>query len=124
LAYEYVLKGHNDGEAICDYLQSDTYLGRLIIPSKYREKYQEKVRAEKYEYYLTRGLPIPPEYMPKEERERNQRRKLASTVKAGDEALKTVRPFQPQIAMNMSSTRAKFEEKDTLKRLFVFLRNT
>jgi len=63
-----VLKRHPDGEFICDYLENDAYVpGHFIVPNKYNAKYKEQRRAAKYEYYLRRGLPIPPEYMPNED---------------------------------------------------------
>lgn len=61
----------------------------MLVPHKYNAKYQEKYRQVKYEYYLTRGLPIPPEYMPKDEQ-----------VQEGGQE-KGKKTFEPQIAMRI-----------------------
>ena len=68
----------------------------MIVPHKYNAKYQEKYRQVKYEYYLTRGLAIPPEYMPKEQQE-GQHGGQNGGVVDGDGKRKNT--FEPQIAM-------------------------
>ena len=98
LAGNYILKSHPNGAQLCEYLQNDTYLGRLIVPEKYSSEYREQHRAAQYDKYLKSGLPIPPEYIPKDDRIRAQ-----FSVKAGDAAMKTAQPFQPQITMNMGA---------------------
>jgi hypothetical protein len=86
---------------ICDYLENDGYfVGHFIVPAKYDTKYKEKHRARKYEYYLKRGEPIPLEYMPKEERELLERRKLYDAAVTDG---KGGNSFQPRIAMNIGT---------------------
>jgi hypothetical protein len=90
-----VLDKHPDGERISDYLETEGYfIGHMIVPHKYNAKYQEKYRQAKYEYYLTRGLPIPPEYMPKEQQE---------GARDGEGAVndKRTKGFEPQIAFRV-----------------------
>ena len=98
----YVLKSHPNGELICDYLQNDAYIiGAFIVPQKYNEAAQEEYRAEKYNYYLQRGLPIPQQFMPPDELEKrtlhNEKTKQSGPGTADVEA------FKPQIAMNLDS---------------------
>ena len=72
-----MLKNHPDGEFICDYLENDAYIpGHFMVPEMYNAKYKEQYRVQKYEYYLRRGLPIPQEYMPKDERDLLEKRRL------------------------------------------------
>ena len=67
----------------------------MIVPHKFNAKYQEKYRQVKYEYYLTRGLPIPPEYMPKDQRGGGQ----SGAEGGGNDGKKA---FEPQIAMRIA----------------------
>ena len=75
----------------------------MIVPHKYNAKYQEKYRQVKYEYYLTRGLPIPPEYMPKDQQ--TDAAKVGAVV-SGNEGKRT---FEPQIAMKIGEKDASGE---------------
>ena len=90
------MSGHPDGERISEYLETDTYLGGLIVPEKFKAKYKDKHRAAKYDYLLKRGLPIPPELMPKDEREKYEMAKQLAG-KGGEE-------YQPQIALAARKT--------------------
>lgn len=73
----------------------------MIVPEKYNAKYQDRYRQVKYEWYLTRGLPIPKEYMPKtpgrsagEDRE-GEGEGIRGGVGEGKQ------PFEPRIAMRV-----------------------
>jgi hypothetical protein len=88
-----VLKNHPDGEFICDYLENDAYIpGHFIVPEKYTAKFKEAYRAGRYEYYLKRGLPIPKEYMPKDEGDSTGKRKLFNEMMTTQDNTRTSTP--------------------------------
>ena len=98
------------GQEICEYLRNDTLaIGWLLIPAKYKQKEMtETQRAKRYEYLLRRGLPIPPELMPKNAEEEMERKRLYSMeskeVKQREEmGRKRASPsgFNPRITLNM-----------------------
>jgi len=79
-------------------------IGWLLIPQKFRKtrEMEEEARARKYEYHLRRGLPIPTELMPKNEREETERKRLYNT-----ESKEDVRSggFNPRMTMNIPPRR-------------------
>jgi hypothetical protein len=101
----YFLKSHPNGELICDYLKNDAYIiGTPIVPQKYNQAAQEKYRAEKYDYYLRRGLPIPQQFMPPDELEFLEKRRLHNEMtKQSGPGTGDAGAFKPQIAMNLDS---------------------
>jgi hypothetical protein len=100
----HVLKSHPNGEFICDYLENDAYLiGHLIVPQKYDLAYREKHRAAKYDYYLRRGLPIPQEYMPRDELELLEKRRLYNEMTKRSGKGTSTKAFEPQISMSMDA---------------------
>jgi hypothetical protein len=107
----HVLKSHPNGEFICDYLENDAYLiGHLIVPQKYDLVYQEKHRAAKYEYYLRRGLPIPQEYMPRDELELLEKRRLYNEMTKRSGEGTSTKAFEPQIAMSMDGDHSRMKD--------------
>jgi len=100
----HVLKSHPNAEFICDYLENDAYLvGHLIVPEKYNAAAREKYRAARYEWYLKRGLPIPREFMPRDELELLEKRRLYNEMTKRGETTASVKAFEPRISMGMDS---------------------
>jgi hypothetical protein len=98
------LKSHPNAEFICDYLENDAYLvGHLIVPEKYNAAAREKHRAAQYEWYLKRGLPIPREFMPRDELELLEKRRLYNEMTKRGETTASVKAFEPRISMGMDS---------------------
>jgi hypothetical protein len=103
-----MITNHPRGEEICEYLRNDTLaIGWILIPEKYRQTkaMEEEARAKKYEYHLRRGLPIPAELMPKDEREEMERKRLYNTDSKDDGAMRNG-GFNPRMTMNIPPKRA------------------
>jgi hypothetical protein len=91
-------------------------VGHLIVPEKYNAVAREKHRAARYEWYLKRGLPIPHEFMPRDELELLEKRRLYNEMTKRGETTANVKAFEPRISMGMNpedqtgTTVAKVEE--------------
>ena len=96
-----MIKNHPLGEEICEYLRNDTLaIGWMIIPSMYyqsKEKKEEE-RAKRYEFHLRRGLAIPADLRPRDEREETARKQLYNM-----DSRQMAGGFNPQITMNVPS---------------------
>jgi len=78
------LKRIPDGEFVSEYLVNDTLPpGKFIVPRKYNPTYTEDFRELKYKHYLRRGLPIPQEFLPKEEDELLIKQRFYNEVMSG-----------------------------------------
>ena len=87
-----VIRSNPHNEAICEYLAKRNLIGQLVIPKDSVVDNQDKFWAAQYEYYLRRGLPIPSQFMPKDEQ---GRRKSEDILDAPS--------FDPSIKMDFGS---------------------
>ena len=63
------LNTNPDGEKVARYLwEGSWFVGHWLLPPKFKPAGFEHAKAIMYEYYVRRGLPVPEDYLSKEER--------------------------------------------------------